>query len=85
MTEYKSSVLTCHDMTATDCAVCEFLNGDQGTEVMLEVIRVLDVNLAKNKESMITLFDSINTLEKKLAEKELMLEMVLKAVGYPRD
>ena len=68
MTKYKSSVLTFHDATA-DCVVCKFLGGDQGREILLEVIRVLDVSLSKSEECKNTLLNSINILSNKLAEK----------------
>ena len=43
---YKSSVLTCY-VGDNHCAVCNYLDGDDREETLIEVIRILDLSLAE--------------------------------------
>ena len=45
---WRSSTLNCLD-DDPDCKVCRFLRGDRETDVLLEVIRILDETLGKSE------------------------------------
>ena len=49
MSDYKSSVLRCHPED-DGCLVCEFLSGARTEKHLLEVIRILDGNLADEEK-----------------------------------
>ena len=47
--DYRSSVLRCN-VEEDGCQVCEFLNGARDANTLLEVIRILDAQLAKEEK-----------------------------------
>jgi hypothetical protein len=47
--EYQSSVLRCHSGD-DGCDVCAFLDGSRDERVLLEVIRILDAEAAKQEK-----------------------------------
>jgi hypothetical protein len=51
---YASSVLRCN-VDDDGCAVCDFLNGSDDVAGMLEVIRILDAQLAESEKHARTL------------------------------
>ena len=55
MSDWKSSTLRfCSD--EEDCKICRFVGGDRSEDVMLEVIRILDANLAAKEEVLRGIF-----------------------------
>ena len=65
---YASSVLRCN-VEDDGCAVCEFLNGSDDVDGMLEVIRILDSKLAEAEKHERTLTTAlVNAADRKCAK-----------------